>query len=108
MNDQFIIVLITTPDRQTGEKMARQLLEQKLAACVNIFSPVTSLFRWQGKIETEQEALLLVKTRAELFASRLVPTVRSLHPYDEPEIIALPILSGSQSYLDWIEAETTE
>lgn len=107
MNDQYIVVLITTPGLEAAEKVARELLGKKLAACVNILPSVQSIFTWQGKTQDDREVLLLVKTRLSLFQDQLVPAVQSVHPYEVPEIIALPILAGSQNYLDWIAAETS-
>ncbi|MGW8252065.1 MAG: divalent-cation tolerance protein CutA [Anaerolineales bacterium] len=106
MPTKYIVVLITVPSREVGEQLASALLDQKLAACVNILPPMTSIYSWKGEVQRDREALLLVKTRAELFHARLVPAVQALHPYELPEIIALPVLVGSQSYLDWIAAET--
>ncbi len=107
MTFQAIVVLITVPSAEVGQQIANLLLEKKLAACVNILPAVSSFFRWQGKACQEQEALLVVKSRAELFEDRLVPAVREAHPYDVPEIIALPVVMGHQEYLDWIETETS-
>ncbi|MGB2856426.1 MAG: divalent-cation tolerance protein CutA, partial [Dehalococcoidia bacterium] len=81
------------------------LIGQRKAACVNIIPQINSLFRWEGKIEDDRESLLLVKTRAELFPE-VVDAVKSVHSYDVPEIIALPIVEGSQDYLKWIGEET--
>jgi periplasmic divalent cation tolerance protein len=107
MNDQAVVVFITAPSLEVGQKLAHTLVEEKLAACVNLLPPVQSIYSWEGEIQTEEEILLVVKTRAELFESRLVPAVKALHPYQVPEVIALPVTSGSQSYLDWIRAETS-
>ena len=106
MPDSFIIVLITAPSRQVAESIARQLVESKLAACVNILPSVRSIYTWEGAVQEEDEVLLLVKSRAELFHQRLVPAVRAMHPYEVPEIIALPVLMGSEPYLDWLRAST--
>jgi periplasmic divalent cation tolerance protein len=103
---QAIVVLITAPSKEVGRQIARALLESKLAACVNILSPVNSLYTWQGKICDDEEVLLIVKSRADLFENRLIPAVQQIHPYDVPEIIALPVSMGLHSYLDWIAAET--
>jgi periplasmic divalent cation tolerance protein len=102
----FIVVLITVPSLEVGERIAASLLEKKLAACVNILPGVTSIYTWKGAVQKDQEQMLLVKTRAELFQERLVPAVEALHPYEVPEIIALPLVLGSPDYLDWIAAET--
>lgn len=106
MESRYILVLITVPSAEVGEAIAQALLDQRLAACVNRLEPVHSFYTWEGKQTRDQELLLLVKSRADLFADRLVPAVKALHPYDVPEIIALPVVMGSQDYLDWIEEET--
>ncbi len=107
MPDQFIVVLITVPEEEDARRIAGELLEKKLAACVNILPAIQSIYIWQGAVQNDREVLLLVKTRAALFRDQLVPAVKAIHPYDVPEIIALPVLMGSQSYLDWIAAETS-
>lgn len=106
MDLRYIIVLITVPSKEVGEQVAQHLLEKRLAACVNFVPAIHSLYLWQGEITADEELLLIVKTRADLFEEQLVPAVKAVHPYEVPEIIALPILMGSRSYLDWIE-ETT-
>lgn len=107
MDPDYIIVLITAPSSEVGKQIASSLVERKLAACVNIITSIHSIFRWEGEISSEEEVLLVVKSRAELFEDQLAPAVRELHPYDVPEIIALPVWKGSKSYLDWIGEETT-
>jgi periplasmic divalent cation tolerance protein len=106
MRTEYIVVLITAPSQEVGEQLASHLLAQKLAACVNILPSIISIYAWKGEVQNDQEVLLVVKTRAELFHERLVPAVKAIHPYEVPEIIALPVVMGSQSYLDWIAAET--
>ena len=108
MNDQPIVVLITTPSQDVARQIAVALLEQKLAACVNVLPGVRSYYSWKGKPQEDEEVLLLVKTRAALFESRLIPAVRAVHPYELPEIIALPISFGLEGYLKWINEETSE
>jgi periplasmic divalent cation tolerance protein len=103
-----IIILITVPSQEVGERIAHALLDQRLAACVNILPRVHSLYRWEGKTNIDQELLLVVKSRAELFDDQLVPAVKAIHPYEVPEIIALPVVMGSASYLDWIDQETRQ
>lgn len=103
MNTDYILVLITVPTEESAKKVASHLLEQKLAACVNIIPGLTSLFWWKGNINDDQEMLLIAKTHQSLFAEKLIPAVRQVHPYDVPEIIALPILMGNTDYLKWIE-----
>jgi periplasmic divalent cation tolerance protein len=105
MND-YLVVLCTVPDQETGRTIAAKLLEKRLAACVNLSGSLESLYWWEGKIRKDPEHLLVIKTREALF-DPLADSIRSLHPYDVPEIIALPIVRGSASYLDWITAETS-
>ncbi len=97
-----IAVLITTPSQESAEKIGRHLVENRLAACVNLISPLTSIFRWEGHLCIESESLMIVKTERRLF-DRLAETVCKLHPYRVPEIIALPILEGWPDYLNWIK-----
>lgn len=101
-----LVVLITVPDREVGKKMAHSLVEKRLAACVNILPGMTSVYTWEGAVQEEEEVLLLVKTRGEIFEEKFVPAVKAEHPYDVPEIIALPITMGAKSYLDWITEST--
>lgn len=96
-----IVILITAKDKPEAEKIAKMLIKNKLAACVNILAGVKSLFRWQGKIDQAKEALLIVKSRKEKF-NKIAKLVKSMHSYDLPEIIAVPIVSGFKPYLDWI------
>jgi periplasmic divalent cation tolerance protein len=107
MDEKHLVVYITTPDMQTGEEIAGALIERKLAACVNLI-PVHSIYRWEGEVARDDEVLLIVKTRADLFAEQLVPAVEELHPYQVPEIIALPVVMGAAGYLKWIDEETRE
>lgn len=106
MRSKPILVLITVPSVQIGRQIAKRLLEDRLAAGVNIVPGMNSLYIWRGAIQDHQEALLIVESRADLFEERLVPAVCSLHPYEIPEIIAIPIQMGLQSYLDWIDEVT--
>ncbi|MGA7840661.1 MAG: divalent-cation tolerance protein CutA [Candidatus Acidiferrales bacterium] len=97
-----IVVLVTCGSRKEARKIARALVEQRLAACVSeIGVPVASTYRWKGKIESAKEFLLLIKTSKRRFAA-VRDAVRMLHSYEVPEIIALPIAAGSRKYLDWI------
>jgi periplasmic divalent cation tolerance protein len=103
MDTGFVIVLITVPNLAAAEKVSQSLLDSHLAACVNIVPQVVSLYWWQGAVQQDGELLLVVKTRASLFQDRLVPAVQAVHPYEVPEIIALPILMGSPGYLNWLD-----
>ena len=100
------MVFITTPDTEEAGKITGILLDKRLAACVNTVPEVNSLFRWQGKIQAERESLLIVKSKASLL-SDIIETVRQNHPYEVPEIIALPVIGGSTDYLDWLEKEVS-
>lgn len=102
MPSQPILVLITAPDVETARTIAGALVEQKLAACVNIAPGIQSLFTWNGALNDEREVLLIAKSSLELFEARLVPAVLALHPYQVPEIIALPVIAGLPAYLDWM------
>ncbi len=99
-----IQVVTTTADKTGAEKIAGALVEQRLAACVQITGPVTSTFRWQGKIETCDEWLCTAKTRRDLY-SQVETAIRALHGYDEPEILALPVVDGSTGYINWLNSE---
>jgi periplasmic divalent cation tolerance protein len=101
----YIMVFITVKSDKEGEKIASALLKEKLAACVNVIDGVKSFFRWKGQISTENEVLLIAKTKDVLFDS-LKKRVLELHSYEVPEIIATSILAGSKKYLDWIKKET--
>ena len=108
MENEYIIVLITTPNQETSEVIANTLLEKKLVACVNMVGSILSFYNWEGDINRDEEMLLIVKSRAELFESDLIPAVRAVHPYEVPEILALPILMGSANYLAWIDDVTQQ
>jgi periplasmic divalent cation tolerance protein len=108
MNDQAIVVLITAPSQEVARVIASALLEKKLAACVNVLPGIRSYYTWKGKTQEDQEVLLFVKTRLGLFESQLIPAVKAVHPYELPEIIALPIQAGLEGYLKWIDEETRE
>ena len=98
----YIIVFITVPSHQDAVKIADKLVDSKLAACVNIIQGVRSVFMWNGKKESIDECLLLVKTKEDYF-NRLKDKVKQLHSYDTPEIISIQISEGNQDYLDWID-----
>ncbi|MFB0514780.1 MAG: divalent-cation tolerance protein CutA [Candidatus Bathyarchaeia archaeon] len=97
----YIIVLMTTATKKEAENIARNLLNQRLIACANIVGPVSSLFWWKEKISRENEFLVLMKTSADLF-EKLATTVKQMHSYEIPEIIAVPITKGEQTYLEWL------
>ena len=100
-----ILVLTHLPDRAAALGLARALVAERLAACVNIGAPVESMYHWRGQIETAQEIPLAIKTCAALYP-RVEAAILSLHPYELPEIVAVPFTHGSAPYLDWLAAET--
>jgi periplasmic divalent cation tolerance protein len=100
-----IVVLVTTSDEEEASKIARAIVEERLAGCVNIIKDIRSIYSWQGKIEDEKEVLMIAKTRKLLFDS-LMKRVKELHSYTVPEIIALPIIQGSEDYLKWLKEVT--
>ncbi|REL31627.1 divalent-cation tolerance protein CutA [Thalassotalea euphylliae] len=97
----FQVVLCNCPSRVVAEQIAEQLVTEQLVACVNLVPGITSVYQWQGKIEKEDEVMLLIKTTAEIF-DELSARIEALHPYEVPEVIALDIQQGNNAYLDWI------
>ena len=100
MND-YIIILVTTKDRQEAEKISQLLVQERLIACSNIVSPVTSFFHWVDNVERAEECLMVMKSRRDLFA-QVAEHVRRVHSYEVPEVLAVPIVDGSKAYLDWM------
>ncbi len=100
-----MVVLVTSPTRKVGEKIARTLVHERLAACVNVIPGLTSIYRWEGKICRDAEVLLLIKTR-QVRLPALTRRVKALHPYTVPEVIALPLAGGSATYLSWVREST--
>ena len=98
---EFIVVLITCGSEEEALKIAHSLVEERVAACVNLVSPVRSIYRWEGKIWDEKEWILIIKTQKERF-EELEKRVKSLHSYSVPEIIGLPIVEGASPYLKWL------
>jgi periplasmic divalent cation tolerance protein len=104
MTSTYIQVQITFPTEESANQVAAKLVETHLVACAQMLKPIRSIYVWKGNCETSDEILLLVKTKSLLF-DRLVETVREEHPYECPQIIALPILAGNADYLNWIEEQ---
>jgi periplasmic divalent cation tolerance protein len=102
--EDFIIVFVTAGSAGEADHLARTLVEERLAACVNRIKSVKSVYRWQGEVEESEEELLIIKSRRELFPSVEI-RVRELHSYSVPEVIALPIIEGSQGYLQWLQEQ---
>lgn len=100
-----LLVLTNLPDRAAAERLAGTLIEQRVAACVNILAPCKSVYRWKGAVQHDDEHPLLVKTTAERYPA-LEAAIRAAHPYELPEIIAVPIERGLPAYLAWVDAET--
>ncbi|MBN2244682.1 MAG: divalent-cation tolerance protein CutA [Candidatus Aminicenantes bacterium] len=103
--NEYVLVITTVPDEKTGDKIAQQLVESRLAACASISSPIRSFYWWKNKITQDKEVMLFIKTRTALY-STLEEKIKQSHPYQVPEIISLPIIQGLQSYLQWIDVET--
>jgi len=102
---ETLLVLTNLPDRPSAQRLAQSLVQAHLAACINILAPCESVYRWNGQIETAQEHPLLIKTTRECYAA-LEAAIRAAHPYELPEIIAVPLTAGLSAYLDWVAAET--
>jgi len=105
MPGEFIVVLMTASSAEEAEKISFALIEKKLASCCNIVKGVTSIYEWKGNVEKGEECLVIIKTRKELF-DKLSLEIRSLHSYEVPEIIALPLVGGFEPYLNWIKSNT--
>ncbi|MCS6903631.1 MAG: divalent-cation tolerance protein CutA [Candidatus Bipolaricaulota bacterium] len=101
---EYVQVITTTASQEEAERIARALLEKRLAACVQIVGPIESLYWWQGKIEQSQEWLCIAKSEHKLFA-RIEETIKALHSYKVPEILAVPVVAGSESYLRWLSEQ---
>ena len=102
-----LLVLTNLPDRASAERLADRLLEQRLAACVNILAPCRSVYRWKEALQHDEEHPLLIKTSAARYGA-LEQAIRAGHPYELPEIIAVPVERGLPAYVQWIESETAE
>jgi periplasmic divalent cation tolerance protein len=104
--DEILLVITNLPDRESAQRIAHSLIENHAAACVNILADCTSVYHWQGKIESANEVPLLIKTTRSAYA-RVEELIRSQHPYELPEIIAVSVASGFPSYLQWVVKETS-
>jgi periplasmic divalent cation tolerance protein len=103
LSNSYVIILVTTSSKEEAETIVQRLLEARLIACANIVGPAYSHFHWSGKIEKAEEYLILMKSRKDLF-KKLSETVKALHSYEVPEIIAFPIVEGSKAYMDWLDS----
>ena len=106
MINDYIQVFTTVEKRRDADRMASVVVNQRVAACAQVVGPMRSTYWWKGRVEEAEEWLLMMKTRRGLFSS-LEKEIKALHPYEVPEIIALPIVAGSAPYLEWIQAETS-
>uniref|UniRef100_A0A453D1S9 Protein CutA, chloroplastic n=1 Tax=Aegilops tauschii subsp. strangulata TaxID=200361 RepID=A0A453D1S9_AEGTS len=102
-----IVVYVTVPNREAGKKLSASIISEKLAACVNIVPGIESVYWWEGKVQTDAEELLIIKTRESLL-NALTEHVKANHEYDVPEVIALPISGGNLKYLEWLKDSTRE
>jgi periplasmic divalent cation tolerance protein len=102
-----VLVLTTVPDGELGDAMARKLVEERLAACVNVMPPMTSFYRWQGALEREVERQIVIKTTAERVPA-VQARVAELHPYELPEFVVLAVADGSTGYMAWVGSQTTD
>lgn len=100
-----LLVLTNLPDRAAAERLADTVVQKNLAACVNILAPCRSVYRWKGAVQHDEEHPMLIKTTSERYAE-LEQALRAAHPYELPEIIALPVERGLAAYLEWVAAET--
>ena len=98
----YYVVFITAPDMEVAKVIAKELVAKKIAACVNLVPKITSIYWWDGQLQEDSEVLMIAKTKKSSFA-KLKKEVQKLHPYEVPEIIALPLDEGSEAYLEWIE-----
>jgi len=104
VKSEFIQVFTTTENEQDAQKIARALVEERLAGCVQIIGPIKSIYWWKENIETAEEWLCIIKTKKRLF-EKLEKSIREIHPYETPEILAIPITQASEDYLNWLDRE---
>lgn len=102
--ESYIQVVTTTDKKEDAEKIAFSLVEKKIAACVQIVGPITSIYRWKGNIETAEEWQCVIKSRKNLY-DEIEKAIKSVHSYEVPEIMAVPIVAGSGDYLEWLRGE---
>ena len=105
MKDDFLLVLCNCPSRSTAVVIATALLEERIAACVNHVPGIKSMYRWEGRVEHDDEVLLLIKTTRDMYP-QVEATIGNLHPYELPEVIGVPLAAGSEAYLSWIKNST--
>jgi periplasmic divalent cation tolerance protein len=106
MQNSYLTILCTCPDQESADKLAATLVEEHMAACVNIIPGITSVYRWKDRLEKDQELLLVIKTSTRAYKA-LEKRIQELHPYELPEIIAVPIIEGAPAYLEWLGRMTS-
>jgi periplasmic divalent cation tolerance protein len=106
VTDEVRVVFVTAPDPDTAAVIGRTLVEERLIACANVVPGIRSIYRWEGQVADDPEVLLVLKTRASRCAA-VAARVKALHPYALPEVVALPVVDGSEAYLDWVLAESS-
>lgn len=104
---EFVVIYCTVPNKKEGKLIAKALIENNTAACVNIIDKIESVFSWNGEMMEEKEAMMIIKTKKEMFAN-VSHIIHKLHSYNVPEIIAIPIVQADETYLKWIEHETSK
>lgn len=104
-NDKAVLIYSTYPTQELAEKIGAELVDARLAACVNVMAGMTSIYRWEGERHRDSETVMIIKTRASL-AERVIAEVRRQHSYTNPALVVLPVEGGSQQFIDWIFAET--
>ncbi len=105
--DEFIQVMTTTGTRENARQIARAVVEKRLAACAQVIGPIESTYWWEGRVETAEEWLCLIKSRRDVYPT-LAQAIREVHPYAVPEILAIPVVGGSKAYLDWLNRVVAE
>lgn len=100
---EFIQVITTTAHKKDSEEIAETLVQRKLAACVQVIGPISSTYRWKDKVEKAEEWLCLIKTQKRFF-NKLKEAIKKIHPYETPEIVAMPVVAGSEDYLEWLRS----
>ena len=102
--EEYIQIFTTIEKKEDAEKIAKSLIEKRLASCIQIVGPISSIYWWKNKIETSQEWLCIIKSKKNLY-EEIEKSIKEVHPYEIPEIIAMPIISGSKDYLKWLDNE---
>ncbi len=105
--DDLLVVFVTVGGEEDGKRIARTLVEDGLVACVNILPTIRSIYRWKGSIEDDEETLLIIKTGQGVIEA-LKDRIREIHPYENPELIAVPVVGGLETYMDWVKEQITQ